>query len=310
MANYFDFTDLQLALNVAQARSLTKGAERTFLSLPAASHRIKNLETSLGVELFYRGSQGVTVSPAGEVFLVHARQVMQQLQYMQGDMKDFASGVKGKLRVFANTTAMSEYLPSILGRYLTLQPDVNVELRERLSLKIVQDVMDGVADIGIVAGLDEAVLRSPNLSFIPYRVDQLVFIAHPDHPLSGVEALDFVDTLEEDYICVSEWSAIHSFLRQAARNLGRSLRYRVEVSSVETVCRMVAAKVGVSVVPSTAAVRFQRNLDLAVVPLRDAWSQRRLKICMSAQRPLPSFAEPLLALLSEDAAQAEGATDE
>ena len=80
MATRFDLTDMQLMVNVAGAQSLTRGAERTFLSLPAASNRVKSLEEAMGTELLYRGSQGVTLTPSGEVFVKHARTVLLQLE--------------------------------------------------------------------------------------------------------------------------------------------------------------------------------------------------------------------------------------
>lgn len=303
MSMHFDLTDMRLMLNIAEVKSLTKAAERTFLSLPAASHRIKNLENSIGTELLYRSSQGVTLTPAGEVFVEHAKRVSQQLQYLRGDMKEYAEGIRGKIRVYANTTAMSEFMPEILGRYLALQPDVSVELRERLSIDIVQAVADGHADIGIVAGLDDAVLKSSNLQYLPYRVNKLSFVAHPSHPLSQEKSISFSDTLDESYVCLSEWSAIHSFLRKAASNLGRTLRYRVEVSSFEAVCRMVAAKVGVSIIPATAIERYAHTMELVQVRLDDAWADRQLQVCLRPDEKLPSFAKPLLDLLLEDAAE-------
>ncbi|TAM87552.1 MAG: LysR family transcriptional regulator, partial [Candidimonas sp.] len=69
MATHFDLTDMQLMVNVAGALSLTRAAERTFLSLPAASNRVKNLEQYLGTALLYRTSQGVTLTPSGDEFV-------------------------------------------------------------------------------------------------------------------------------------------------------------------------------------------------------------------------------------------------
>ena len=304
MSMYFDLTDMRLMLNIAEVKSLTKAAERTFLSLPAASHRIKNLEQSMGTELLYRSSQGVTLTPAGEVFVEHAKRVSQQLQYLRGDMKEYAEGIRGRIRVYANTTAMSEFMPKILGRYLALQPDVSIELRERLSIEIVQAVAEGHADIGIVAGLDEAVMKSSNLQYLPYRVNKLSFVAHPSHPLSQGQSIDFSDSLEESYVCLSEWSAIHGFLLKAASSFGRTLRYRVEVSSFEAVCRMVEAKVGVSVIPETAIDRYAQVMNITKVDLNDAWANRQLQVCIRPNEKLPSFAQPLLDLLLEDVEEA------
>ena len=303
MSMYFDLTDMRLMLNIAEVKSLTKAAERTFLSLPAASHRIKNLENSIGTELLYRSSQGVTLTPAGEVFVEHAKLVSQQLQYLRGDMKEYAEGIRGRIRVYANTTAMSEFMPAILGRYLALQPDVSIELRERLSIQIVQAITEGHADIGIVAGLDDAVMKSSNLEYLPYRVNKLSFVAHPSHPLAQKGPIDFSETLDESYVCLSDLSAIHGFLLKAASSFGRTLRYRVEVSSFEAVCRMVEAKVGVSVIPETAIDRYAQVMNITKVDLNDAWANRQLQVCIRPNEKLPSFAQPLLDLLLEDVEQ-------
>ena len=91
---HFDLIDMQLTVNVASDQSMTKGAERTFLSLPAASNRVKNLEARLGTTLFYRSSQGVTLTPSGEAFVRHARIVLRQVEHLRGDMQEYASGVK------------------------------------------------------------------------------------------------------------------------------------------------------------------------------------------------------------------------
>src|SRR3546814_20235998 len=116
MATHIDLTDMQLMVHVASALSLTKGAERTHLSLPAASNRVKNLETYLGTQLLYRTSQGVSLTPSGEALVKHARIVLRQLEHLRGDMHEFTSGIKGRVRVYANTTALNEFLPSALQR--------------------------------------------------------------------------------------------------------------------------------------------------------------------------------------------------
>ena len=298
MAMHFDLTDMQLMVNVAGAQSMTKGAERSFLSLPAASNRVKNLESHLGTALFYRTSQGVTLTPSGEAFVRHARVVLRQLEHLRGDMREYASGVKGRVRVFANTTAMNEFMPNILARYLGEHPDVNVELRERLSYQVVKAVAEGSADIGITAQINAAV---DQLEFLPYRTDRLILVAHEEHPLSQHDIIDFNDTLGYDYVGLSETSAIHAFLLQAADDLGRVLRFRVEVSNFEAACRMVSAHVGIGVIPETAARRYVREMPLKIIALNDAWALRRLQICFRQFDKLPVFAKELVSLLVDDA---------
>lgn len=298
MAMHFDLTDMQLMVNVASAQSMTKGAERSFLSLPAASNRVKNLENHLGTALFYRNSQGVTLTPSGEAFVRHARIVLRQLEHLRGDIHEYASGVKGRVRVYANTTAMNEFMPNILASYLGMHRDVNVELRERLSYLVVKAVADGSADIGITAQAG----GGENIEFLPYRTDRLVLVTHRDHPLAANESINFDETLAYDYVGLSETSAIHAFLLQAADDLGRVLRFRVEVSNFEAACRMVASHVGIGVIPETAGQRYLKDLPLKLITLNDAWALRRLHICVRQFDRLPVFAKELVSLLVKDAA--------
>lgn len=293
---HFDLTDMHLMVNVASAESMTKGAERTFLSLPAASNRVKNLEARLGTVLFYRSSQGVTLTPSGEAFVRHARIVLRQVEHLRGDMQEYASGVKGRVRIYANTTAMNEFMPDVLGAYLSSHPDVNIELRERLSHQVVQAVADGSADIGITAQSG----GDGNVEFLPYRSDRLVLVTHLAHPLAVHDALDFNDTLSYDYVGLSESSAIHAFLLQAADELGRVLRFRVEVSNFEAACRMIAAHVGIGVTPESAALRYVENLPLKLITLNDDWALRQLRICVKRFDHLPVFAKELVSQLVKD----------
>lgn len=293
---HFDLTDMHLMVNVASAQSMTKGAERTFLSLPAASNRVKNLEARLGTVLFYRSSQGVTLTPSGEAFVRHARIVLRQVEHLRGDMQEYATGVKGRVRVYANTTAMNEFMPNVLGSYLSSHPDVNIELRERLSYQVVQAVADGTADIGITA--QDA--GAQNIEFLPYRSDRLVLVTHSDHPLAVHDSVDFNDTLSYDYVGLSEFSAIHAFLLKAADELGRVLRFRVEVSSFEATCRMIAAHVGIGVTPESAALRYVESLPLKIITLNDEWALRQLRICVKNFDALPVFAKELVSLLVKD----------
>ena len=296
MANHFDLTDLQLIVNIGDASSLTRGAEKSHLSLPAASNRVKNLEDHFGTRLFHRNSQGVTLTPSGEAFLRHARLVLRQIDHLRGDIHEYARGIKGQVRMLANTTAMTEFMPAVLSRFLASHPDVTVELRERLSYLVIKAVSEGSADIGIVAGKP----ASSELEYIPYREDRLVLLTPAEHPLSELREIAFSDTLAFEYVGLSEWSAIHAFLIQAADKLGYPFRFRVEVGSFEAVCRMIEAGVGIGVVPELVAKRYAQRLNIKIVSLSDEWSERKLQICVRNLQQLPSFTRDLVNMLIED----------
>ena len=304
MALHFDLVDLRLMVRVAEANSLTRGAEASHISLPAASTRIKNLEESLGLKLLYRTSQGVTLTPPGQAFVQHARTVLAQLEHLSGDLQEYAKGIKGHLRVYANTTALGEFLPPVLKGYLLAHPDVNVDLRERLSHDIVRAVSEGQTDIGIVAGL----VRTENLETLPYRRDRLVVVVPGGHALAGRTEVAFAETLDCDHVGLQESSAIHAFLRQVCDQLHRPLRLRIQVGNFEAACRMVEANVGVAILPESAARRHAQTMAIAIVPLSDPWAVREMKICVRSLEALPTFARELVDLLVGDARAAARAS--
>jgi len=296
----FDLVDLRLMVRIAEADSLTKGAEAAHMSAPAASTRIKAIEESLGVKLLQRSSQGVTLTPPGQAFVHHARLVLGQLEHLRTDLQEYARGIRGHLRVHANTTALGEFLPPVLRSYLLAHPDVNVDLQERLSHDIVRAVSEGQTDIGIVAGL----VRTENLQVLPYRRDRLVLVLPHGHALAGSASISFADTLDFDHIGLAESSAIRAFLQQICEGLGRPMQQRIQVSNFEAACRMVEAAVGVAILPGSAAHRHAQTMAIAIVPLADPWAERAMQIVVRSLDALPAYARELVDLLVEDARQA------
>lgn len=297
MAMQFDLVDLRLVVNIADTNSMSKGAELSHISPPAASIRIKNLERDIGVPLFYRTVQGVTLTPAGQCVVQHATAVQQQVHQLSCDLQEFVSGAKGHLRIFALTTAAFEYLSPILRKYLPKHPNVSVDVREGLSVEIVRAVMDGRADIGIVAGP----VRTEDLETIPYRRDRMVAIVPDGHPLSKLPTVTFMDTLEYDHVGLQESSALHAFLQQASFQLHRRFNLRVQVSSFESACRMVESGIGVAIVPEATAQHHAKMMAITTVRLSDAWTERHMKICVRDLNALPNFGRALVELLIENA---------
>jgi DNA-binding transcriptional LysR family regulator len=294
---HFDFADLRLFIRIAEENSLTRGAERVHMSLPAASTRIKNLEESLGAKLLYRASNGVTLTPPGQVLLQHALDIQRQMEHLCSDLQEYAQGVKGHVRLFANTTAITEFLPAVLSRFLAGHRNVNVDLRERLSPSIVRAVTDGAADIGIVAGN----VRTEGLEVLPYREDRLILVCARAHTLHQRREVSFEETLDFDHVCLPEASAIHSFLMEAADRAHRRLKLRIQVGNFDAMCRLVEANVGIGILPESAARRQAKTSDIHLVHLTDKWALRDLKICVRSLDLLPNFARDLVALIVDDA---------
>ncbi len=296
MAAHFDLPDIKLFVNIAEANSLTRGAERSHMSLPAASIRIKNLEEGLGVKLLYRTSQGVTLTPPGQAFMHHARLVLQQLTDLRGDLAEYVKGSRGHVRIFANTTAMAEFLPALLPSFLATHPDVNIELKERMSNDIIRAVTEGKVDVGIIAGN----VRTEGLEVLPFREDRLVLVTSESHPLATRKQIEFSEALSYDFVGMVEASAIHAFLAQAANELNRQIKIRIQVGNFEAACRMVEANVGIGVVPYSSAARHAQSMNIRFVEIADEWAVRRLQICVRSLQALPLFARELVELLTGD----------
>lgn len=287
----FDLTDLRLVLNVADAASITHGAARSGLALASASERIRDMERELRAPLFERQRRGVAPTAAGLALVHHARLVIRQLDAMRGELGAFAKGLRGRVRVLSNTAATFEFLPPLLGPFLAAHPQVDVEIEERPSPEIVRGVARGRAEIGIVA---DAVDTADELDTFPFVEDRLVLVTPRKHPLAGKRQIAFTDALAHDFVGLSSGSALQQHLDDNAARAGMTLRVRVRLPGFDALCRVVESGIGVAVVSRTAAERCRKSMAIRAVPLADPWAHRRLRLCVKAERDLPSSARALL----------------
>src|ERR1700746_3829210 len=122
----FDLVDLRLFLFVVEAANITHGAARAGMALASASKRIRLREESLGAPLLERHRRGVRATPAGAALVHHAQLVILQLERMRGELSEYAAGFRGRVRLFANTTATAEFLPAPLAVFLLQHPQAEV----------------------------------------------------------------------------------------------------------------------------------------------------------------------------------------
>ncbi len=296
----FDLTDLKLFLHIVEAGSITAGAERAHLALAAASTRIRNMEETLGTPLLHRERHGIQPTPAGRTLVHHARVLLQQADRMRGELAEFASGLKGHIKLMSNTNALTEFLPEPLSAFLSAFPKVNIDLEERLSDEIVAAVADGTADIGIVAGTVELA----DLEVFPFREDRFVIAVAPSHTLSSTSQISFAEVLDYDFVGLDRTSALQRFLADKADALGRRLKLRVQLRSFDAVCRFVSCNVGIGVAPATTVSRNAQQMPLHAIELTDEWALRKLTICVRRQSELPNYAQQLLKHLTADAISA------
>lgn len=286
----FDLVDLQLFIAVADQRSITRGAERSNLALASASARIKGLEQALGVALLKRGRRGVELTAAGESLLDHARIVMHQVDAMRGDLAGFASGVRASVHFLANTSGLAEHLPKALASFLREHRDVAVDIEERESTDIAAAITAGAADLGFAA---EHALPD-HIDRFPFNEDRLTLVTARRGPFSGRRQIDFKEADGRDFVGLTSATALQVHISKHAARLGMRLHFRARLRDFDAICQMVAADVGVALVPEAAARRCARTMPIELVRLRDAWANRKLVICARSFKALPRPAKMLV----------------
>lgn len=284
----FDFTDLRLFLAVAEAGSLTGGAEAAHLSLPAASERIRGLELDLGQALLVRGRRGVRLTAAGLALAQHARLVLRQVEGLRSALAEHAQGERGLVRLLCNSAAR-EHLPAALAPWLRANPGIDLELRELPSLAIPAAIAGGRAEIGILA--DHA--PAQGLELHPFAGDRLVLAVPRGHRLARRRRAALAELLAEDFVGLGPDSALQAHLAEQAARLGGQLRLRVRLEGFAALCRLVAGGVGLAILPALAAARCGGGRDFAVLRLAEPWAERRLGLCVRSLAALHPAARRL-----------------
>jgi DNA-binding transcriptional LysR family regulator len=279
----FDLVDLRLFVAVADDRSITHGAARAHLALASASARIRAMEEVLGVALLKRGRRGVEPTAAGENLLGHARVILHNIETMRGDLQAFARGLKASVHLLTNTSGLSEYLPKVLAAFLQEYPHVDIDVEERESTEIAKAIASGAADLGLAAehALPDSIER------IAFSEDRLVLVAARHDELARRRQIDFSEVVGRDFVGLTAASALHSHIAGHAARLGARLSYRARLNNFDAIGQMVAAGIGVAVMPDVAAKRCARSMPISAVRLRDPWANRKLAICARSFRALP-----------------------
>ncbi|MGH6860173.1 MAG: LysR family transcriptional regulator [Phyllobacterium sp.] len=291
----FDITDLRLFLLVVEAGSITHGAARANLALPSASERLRKMEEAGGVRLLERDRRGVEPTAAGVALAHHARIILRQIDQLHGELGDYSRGAKGNIRLLANTSAIAEFLPEALAPYLAGHPDIDIDLKERLSTDIVKAVAGRLAEIGIISDAVDA----GALQLLPFAIDRLVLIVARDHPLAARTRVAFGEIAGHEFAGLTAGSPLQEHIADHAARAGHRLKFRIRVRTFEGVCRMVAENVGIGIVPERAARRCRRSMPIRSVRLTDPWATRRLSLCFRALEDLSPIARELVAFLTQ-----------
>jgi DNA-binding transcriptional LysR family regulator len=288
--NRFDLVSLRLLVAVVDAGSLTAGAERFGISLAAASKRIAELENHCGKALLRRSQRGVKATSEGQAVHRHAIELVANLERLALAVDDMNAVAGGLLRLCANPSSMGGFLPAVLADYAMRHPDVRIDLEDTLSEDAVRMVAAGTAELAVIG---DNTPREGLESFV-CDVDDVVLITPPGHPLAGNLPVAFERALDYDFVSLSRTASLTRKLSAAAEASGRTLRIRVQARSFDAMCRMVAAGLGLTVLPRAGASLYADALGLKVMTLQGFDVKRRLLLVMRSRAALSPAALALV----------------
>ena len=273
---HFDPVSLRLFVAICEEQSITLAGEREAIAASAVSKRLAALEGQVGTLLLERGRKGIELTEAGKVMLAGARALLQGMGRLHAELSDFSQGVQGHVRVAASMSAIAEFLPQDIAAFVGCYDAVRISLDERLSPEVVRSVEDGRADIGVCWDA----VSTRHLQTVPYRADHMVVAVHKSHPLAGRRQVSFGETLQFEHVAIQHGSIMQLTQQQRAVAEGEELRHRVQVTTFDAACRIVAANLAVAIVPREASRPFVKAFGLRTIQLADEWALRRFVVCM------------------------------
>lgn len=286
----FDLVSLRLYVAVVDAGSLTAGAERFGISLAAASKRMAELEHHCGMPLLLRSKRGVQPTMAGQALHAQAIDVVARLEQLALAMDDLQRGATGHLRLWANTSAFAGFLPRLLAAFAAAHPGVAIDLEDAQSEDAAHAVATGVAELAVVGE------NTPldGLQTFVCDTDELALLVPRDHPFAGAASVTLTQALTLDFVTLNRTTSLVRQITAAAEAARQPLRIRIQVRSFDAMCHMVAAGMGVAILPRAGAAPHVRSMKLELVALRGISTRRRLLMVMRERGALSAAALALV----------------
>lgn len=272
-----DIDQLGNFLILAQTGNMTKAASRVHISQPALSGQVKRLEQELGATLFHRQGRGLALTQAGETFRRCAADALAQLAAGREALGSLGTLTSGTIAIGGGATSTTCILPSIIGAFHAKHPGIRFNIREATSRTIVEAVLTGELDLGLVTLPLPATVAAARLTVEPWLVDELVLMVPPSHPLGRRQRFRWQDLHNQPLIAFESGSAVRQLLDRQLSDHGVQPSVVMELRAIGTITNMVAASIGLGFISRLAdgAGRGLRCADrtlsrqLALVERRD-----------------------------------------
>jgi DNA-binding transcriptional LysR family regulator len=295
-----DLRQLEVFAGVYELRSFSRTASQLRLTQSTVSEHVRLLEEELGTRLFDRLSRETVPTRAGELLYGYARQMLALRTEARQALDQFLGQVTGTLLVGASTIPGEYVLPAVIGRFRERHPRVSITLQISDTRGIVQAVLDGQVDVGVV-GADPA---NRGLEARPLMPDELVLVVPPGHRWSGRRETT-LDELKTEPLIVREPGsgsrhALETALEAGGRSLGE-MQVIAEMGSTSAIKQAIKAGVGLSVMSSRACADECRHGLMACLKLKDLAVTRHFYVVTHASRSRSPLCRAFLEFLQAPA---------
>ena len=273
----YNLITLDLFLCASKHQSLAKAAEEKNLVVSAVSKRILDLEKSVGVNLFYRKNSGVELTPAGHEMQKHCMEVFNSIKVMDESIKEYSKESSGTVRVTANSSSITQFLPEDFATFAKIFPKIKIKLKEKTSKEVILSVKENLADIGIFS---EHVENTEKLKIIDYKHDTLILVVPEYHPLMSKLTVKIEDFIEFEMVGLEKGSSLQAMIDKQVQKKNLKIKKKVETVSFEGVRGMVEAGLGIAVLPTGAIKPYLKSSKLKIIKIDEKWAKRTIKIAI------------------------------
>ena len=293
MRNY-TLKQLQTFIEVAREKSVSKAAERLFVTQPAVSMQIRQLEDAFGLALIEPVGRNIQLTHAGQEFLTHAIAAMAQLKDLEAGMAEHVGVKKGRIDLAIVSTA-KYFVPMLLVRFAKLLPDIDIKLRIDNRENILGMLARSEIDLVIMG-------RAPNTldcEAVPFATNPLAIVCAPDHPLSRRKRMSFDAVKDYPFVVREQGSGTRAAMERLFAQHEIPIQVAMEMPSNETIKQAVMAGMGLSFL-SLRTVRHELAaghlalVDISGMPIMGKWYVTHL-----SQKKLSPAAKSFKAFLIE-----------
>ena len=284
---------LQAFVAVASSSSFAEACEIVNLSQPALSISIGKLEEGVGGKLFARSTRSVALTPEGEAFYPVARRLLADWERALEDVHNLFALQRGQLDIAAMPTFTASLLPGLLKQFHATHPAINVTVHDVVAEQVVDMVRAGRVELGVSFDPGEVL----GLEFQPLFSDRLVAVLPSGHPLLELErALRWSDLQHYPYISLQRPSSIRLLIDTELQQRGISLTPAFEAHQLVSIGRMVAERLGVSVVPTLSAPQM-RDMGARTRPIAGPVITRQVGVLTRRRSPRSVAAQAMLEIV-------------